>query len=77
VLAALTSTDTTSGHDRSGEVDTTAGSSAAGGNVAGAPPAAEQALALLALIAGQDVEWIDDPNAPGSRWWQIARQVAP
>jgi len=34
-------------------------------------------LALLALIAGQDVEWIDDPNAPGSRWWQIARQVAP
>jgi len=33
-------------------------------------------LALLALIAGQDVEWIDDPNAPGSRWWQIARRVA-
>ncbi len=33
-------------------------------------------MALLALIAGQDVEWIDDPNAPGSRWWQIARQVA-
>jgi len=70
VLAALTSNDTTSGHDRSGEVD------AGGGNVAVPPPAAEQALALLALIAGQDVEWIEDSNAPGGGRWQIARQVA-
>lgn len=40
--------------------------------------AAGRAVALLALIAGQDVEWIPDPdddNGGGGRW-QIARKVA-
>jgi len=35
-----------------------------------------EALALLALIAGQDVEWIDEDSAPASGQWRIARQVA-
>jgi hypothetical protein len=35
---------------------------------------AEQALALLALLAGQDVEWIDD--GAGGGVWRIARKVA-
>ena len=41
---------------------------------------AQEALGLLALIAGQDVEWIADPHHPddpsGGRW-QIAQKVAP
>jgi hypothetical protein len=41
------------------------------------PDEAAQALALLALIAGQDVEWIQDPDGgAGGGWWQIARNVA-
>ena len=86
VLTALTSTDTSNdssgGPEQSGEVDAPGGSGDGGddgddgGNAAGPPSTAEQALALLALIAGQDVEWIEDPNAPGGGWWQIARQVA-
>jgi IS5 family transposase len=35
---------------------------------------AEQALALLALLAGQDVEWLDD--GAGGGVWRIARKVA-
>ena len=35
-----------------------------------------EALALLALIAGQDVEWIVDENLPCGGAWQIARRVA-
>ncbi|MGE5697010.1 MAG: IS1182 family transposase [Candidatus Sericytochromatia bacterium] len=35
-----------------------------------------EALALLALIAGQDVEWIDDENLPAGGAWRIARRVA-
>lgn len=41
---------------------------------------AQQALALLALIAGQDVEWIADPDHPAdpnAGRWQIAQKVAP
>ena len=34
----------------------------------------EQALALLALLAGQDVEWVDD--GAGGGVWRIARKVA-
>ncbi|QDQ96011.1 IS1182 family transposase [Rhodococcus sp. WB9] len=39
---------------------------------------AGQALALLALVAGQDVEWITDDNdtAGGGGRWRIARKVA-
>jgi IS5 family transposase len=39
-------------------------------------PKQAEALALLALIAGQDVEWIDDPNSPSGGSWRIARRVA-
>jgi len=35
-----------------------------------------EALALLALIAGQDVEWIDEDSAPAGGQWRIARRVA-
>lgn len=35
-----------------------------------------EALALLALIAGQDVEWIDDPDSPAGGAWRIAHRVA-
>jgi len=36
---------------------------------------AGRALALLALVAGQDVEWVPDDDGGGGRW-QIARKVA-
>jgi hypothetical protein len=39
-------------------------------------PKQAEALALLALIAGQDVEWIDDENTPTGGSWRIARRVA-
>jgi hypothetical protein len=39
--------------------------------------AAANAVALLALVAGQDVEFVADPEAPGGGRWQIAQQVAP
>lgn len=74
VLTALTSNDSNGGPEQSGEVDAPGGSGDGGddgddgGNAAGPPSTAEQALALLALIAGQDVEWIEDPNAPGGGW---------
>jgi len=40
-------------------------------------PAQTEALALLALIAGQDVEWTDDPTVAAGGRWVIARRVAP
>jgi transposase len=39
-------------------------------------PAAAEAVALLALVAGQDVEPADDSDGTDGRW-QIARRVAP
>ena len=39
-------------------------------------PKQAEALALLALIAGQDVEWIEDENLPSGGAWRIARRVA-
>lgn len=35
-----------------------------------------EALALLALIAGQDVEWVDDNTHPCGGSWRIARRIA-
>jgi hypothetical protein len=47
---------------------------------AGAPPAegaAADAVGLLALVAGQDVEHVPDPDDPGGPGrWQIAQRVA-
>jgi hypothetical protein len=42
----------------------------------GADAAAAEALALLALVAGQDVEWIPDEQHPEGGWWRIAQRVA-
>jgi len=39
-------------------------------------PQAAEALALLALVAGQDVEWISDEQHPRGGSWRIARRVA-
>jgi len=39
-------------------------------------PRQAESLALLALIAGQDVEWIEDETTPGGGSWRIARRVA-
>ena len=36
---------------------------------------AAQALALLALVAGQDVEWVGDGQHPPGGSWRIAHQV--
>jgi hypothetical protein len=41
-----------------------------------ADDAAAQALALLALVAGQDVEWVTGAEHPGGGSWRIARRVA-
>ena len=38
---------------------------------------AGQAVALLALVAGQDVEWVTDNDRDGGGWWRIAHKVAP
>ena len=47
---------------------------------AGTPPAegaAADAVGLLALVAGQDVEYVPDPDDPGGGGrWRIARRVA-
>ena len=37
---------------------------------------AAEALALLALVAGQDVEWAADEQHPRGGWWRIAHRVA-
>jgi hypothetical protein len=45
----------------------------------GDPPiegAAADAVGLLALVAGQDVEHVPDPDDPGGGRWRIAQQVA-
>jgi IS5 family transposase len=39
-------------------------------------PKQAEALALLALIAGQDVEWTEDEDSPAGGSWRIARRVA-
>jgi IS5 family transposase len=39
-------------------------------------PKQAEALALLALIAGQDVEWVDDPDDPAGGNWRIAHRVS-
>jgi hypothetical protein len=39
-------------------------------------PAQAEALALLALVAGQDVEWVPDDEAPTGGVWAIAQRVA-
>jgi len=39
-------------------------------------PKQSEALALLALIAGQDVEWVDDDSTPAGGSWRIAHRVA-
>ena len=63
LLNALTSTDTDdpmTGHDGDAGRDDS--------------DEVGQALALLALLAGQDVEWVDD--GAGGGVWRIARKVA-
>lgn len=39
-------------------------------------PKQSEALALLALIAGQEVEWVDDDSTPAGGSWRIAHRVA-
>ena len=79
LLDALTSnnTDTGSGPDAD---DDTGGPGDAGAAPESVGPAgldpAGQALALLALLAGQDVEWITDEDGGGGGMWRIARKVA-
>jgi hypothetical protein len=67
LLNALSSTDADSDE---GDRDSDAGA----GDGPVRSDEAEQALALLALLAGQDVEWIDD--GVGGGVWRIARKVA-
>jgi IS5 family transposase len=38
--------------------------------------AAAEALAMLALVAGQDVEWVADEQHRSGGWWRIAQRVA-
>ena len=64
LLNALNSTDS----------DTDAGTDDSDDGAADDTDEAGQALALLALLAGQDVEWIDD--GAGGGVWRIARKVA-
>lgn len=72
LLNALTSNDTdshdTDSHDADAGGDDSDDGAADDGDEAG------QALALLALLAGQDVEWVDD--GAGGGVWRIARKVA-
>ena len=71
LLDALTSTDT---DQVTAEPTKDAPSDGQGADGQGEADEAGQALALLALLAGQDVEWIDD-GAGGGRW-RIAERVA-
>ena len=68
LLNALTSTDT----ETDAGTDDSAGGTA--NDTADDTDEAGQALALLALLAGQDVEWVGDGNGGGV--WRIARKVA-
>ena len=81
LLNALNSNDTDSNDTDSNDTDsndTDADADAGGDDSAdGAADDADeagQALALLALLAGQDVEWVDD--GAGGGVWRIARKVA-
>jgi transposase len=70
LLNALTSTDKDTDADEGVDGDSDDGA----GDGPVRSDEAEQALALLALLAGQDVEWIDD--GAGGGVWRIARKVA-
>jgi hypothetical protein len=69
LLNALNSNDTDSN-----DTDADAGGDDSDDGAADDADEAGQALALLALLAGQDVEWIDD--GAGGGVWRIARKVA-
>ena len=71
LLDALTSTDT---DQVTAEPTKDAPSDGRGADGHGEADEAGQALALLALLAGQDVEWIDDGAGGGG--WRIAERVA-
>ena len=71
LLNALTSTDTDADADA---VEGTVGDSDHSADDRPGSDEAEQALALLALLAGQDVEWVDDGSGGGV--WRIAQKVA-
>ena len=70
LLNALSSTDT----DTDTDADADAGTDDSDDGTADDTDEVEQALALLALLAGQDVEWVDD--GAGGGVWRIARKVA-
>lgn len=74
VLDALTLLNTLNSNDTDSDTDTDAGTDDSGDGGAAGTDEAGQALALLALLAGQDVEWIDD--GAGGGVWRIARKVA-
>ena len=71
LLNALSSTDAETETDTETDPGTDGDSDESGGD---GTDEAGQALALLALLAGQDVEWVDD--GAGGGVWRIARKVA-
>jgi hypothetical protein len=73
LLDALTSDNTDADADTGELGDAGAAPDTVG--QAGLDPAG-QALALLALLAGQDVEWITDEHGGGAGMSRIARKVA-
>ena len=74
LLNALNSNDTDSNDTDSNDTDADAGGDDSDDGAADDADEAGQALALLALLAGQDVEWVDD--GAGGGVWRIARKVA-
>ena len=70
LLNALSSNDT----DADTDADADAGTDDSDDGAGDGTDEAGQALALLALLAGQDVEWVDD--GAGGGVWRIARKVA-
>ena len=77
LLEALTSQHTDAdGGDADPGTDLVVSGPVAAGVVAVGPSEADRALALLALLAGQDVEWVDGPDSTGGGGWRIARKVA-
>jgi hypothetical protein len=67
VLDALTLLNALSSNDTDADTDADAGTDDSDEGTADGTDEAGQALALLALLAGQDVEWIDD-GAGGGVW---------